>query len=538
MPIVLLDERDKAEIQGQIDTAAAKAAVKSNILEKRITNLEQGITPSPFVTDSTVAYQKEVPTNALPYAEVGKVGGMTRKCANLIPYPYVDGSITLNGIEWTVIADGTITANGTATENSFYPVMYAKDFQNGKYHFKCLITASNGAYSYVICNNGAYFYDYGGGISFDVTSSQIQYIGLCVESGVTVSNLVFKPMLNEGSTALPYEPYFEGLRSAPVTEVESVGANLLQQGFWNTWQCDASVASDGKITFTRNASGGTSFVDAAYVYLMVGETYYLSVSCANVELLQLFDSASNFIFNFYGGGASFTPTNSGLYFIRVQMAYNLTTIGDVAEVYLWINKGNALPYSHYVRNTLPIPEAVKALDGYGWGINESVYNYIDWEKKQFVKRVEKIVLDGSSDEDWKVQQYSNLTAYLDDNRFGLIPHGTPNHIVCDSFKVLPIISSQPNGTVGVSVEGLNNFADSFFFGISGIASNANEWISYLAENPVTIIYELSNPIITDISDILSDDNFIGVEGNGTITMVNEHKFAVPSSITYQVKGDA
>ena len=43
--------------------------------------------------------------------------------------------------------------------------------------------------------------------------------------------------------------------------------------------------------------------------------------------------------------------------------------------------------SETVLSALIIPEEVKALDGYGWGINESVYNYVDWEKKQFVKCV-------------------------------------------------------------------------------------------------------------------------------------------------------
>ena len=88
---------------------------KTNSLEKRITNLEQGIIPSPFVTDDGVAYQKEVPANVLPFAEVEKIGGMTRKCTNLIPFPYLNYSKTENGITWTVNADGSITANGTAT---------------------------------------------------------------------------------------------------------------------------------------------------------------------------------------------------------------------------------------------------------------------------------------------------------------------------------------------------------------------------------------------------------------------------------------
>ena len=42
--------------------------------EKRITNLENGYNDDLFTTDATTAYQKTVPVNALPYAEVESVG--------------------------------------------------------------------------------------------------------------------------------------------------------------------------------------------------------------------------------------------------------------------------------------------------------------------------------------------------------------------------------------------------------------------------------------------------------------------------------
>lgn len=44
---------------------------------KRLDGLEQRINPSPFVTDSTVAYQKDVPSNAVGAVEIQAIGGMT-----------------------------------------------------------------------------------------------------------------------------------------------------------------------------------------------------------------------------------------------------------------------------------------------------------------------------------------------------------------------------------------------------------------------------------------------------------------------------
>ena len=43
---------------------------------------------------------------------------------------------------------------------------------------------------------------------------------------------------------------------------------------------------------------------------------------------------------------------------------------------------------------------------------------------------------------------------------------------------------------------------------------------------------IAAPVITDISDLLTDDNYIPVEGGGTITMVNEYGYDVPSEITF------
>ena len=50
---------------------------------KRITNLEQGVAEQ-FETDASVAYVKDVPANALPYAEIKKIGGMTYKDGNTL----------------------------------------------------------------------------------------------------------------------------------------------------------------------------------------------------------------------------------------------------------------------------------------------------------------------------------------------------------------------------------------------------------------------------------------------------------------------
>jgi hypothetical protein len=56
-----------------------------------------------------------------------------------------------------------------------------------------------------------------------------------------------------------------------------------------------------------------------------------------------------------------------------------------------------------------------------------------------------------------------------------------------------------------------------------------------AMSGVMFYYELATPEVTDITDLISPDNFIPVEGGGTITVVNEHELAAPSTILYMTK---
>jgi hypothetical protein len=50
-----------------------------------------------------------------------------------------------------------------------------------------------------------------------------------------------------------------------------------------------------------------------------------------------------------------------------------------------------------------------------------------------------------------------------------------------------------------------------------------------------VVYALAEPIETDITDLFADENFIEVEGGGTIRAVNEYNNAVPTTITYLTK---
>ena len=145
-----------------------------------------------------------------------------RNPKNLIPFPYrnlngvvYSGSVTRNGVTFTFNADGTITANGTCTNEIWLMLStYIPIKQNTNYFLSGC--PSRGSFESHRLNfnartaDGVEVYaksasDFGDGVLCNVGTEATQCLMyIVVNSGITFSNEVFKPMLNEGSTAEPY----------------------------------------------------------------------------------------------------------------------------------------------------------------------------------------------------------------------------------------------------------------------------------------------------------------------------------------------
>lgn len=119
---------------------------------------------------------------------------------NLIPFPYSDGdagvSIVNNGITYTVNADGSITANGTASALSRFAVKAGilNNIKNGEKVVLSGCPSGGGNNIYALYTQTVNNYDYGNGVTFD-WASNISGIAIVIWAGVTVNNLVFKPMI-------------------------------------------------------------------------------------------------------------------------------------------------------------------------------------------------------------------------------------------------------------------------------------------------------------------------------------------------------
>ena len=143
------------------------------------------------------------------------------KSKNLLPFPYFHSSMLQAGITYTVNSDGTITANGTATGRSEFVLSANKsDWASGNYVLSgCPSGGSVDTYS-LQTKNG--FSDTGSGLQKNDTA-EFARISIIIKKGTTVSNLVFKPQLELGTTPTAYTPYISDLTSVNVTRY---GKNL------------------------------------------------------------------------------------------------------------------------------------------------------------------------------------------------------------------------------------------------------------------------------------------------------------------------
>lgn len=189
---------------------------------------------------------------------------------NLIPFPYAETTKTINGITFTVNGDGSITANGTAvarssfalsTPNNEYSMSLASD--KNFYFSGCPSGASNSTFLLTIqdISYNQTVADRGNGVSF-VTKYTKYYVFITIYEGFTANNLVFKPMLNYGSSALPYEPYISDTLSAE-TPIELAEYDVAYPETGETKRQSKTVVFDG--TEDWRFSGGGAAIRAFVV---------------------------------------------------------------------------------------------------------------------------------------------------------------------------------------------------------------------------------------------------------------------------------
>lgn len=363
-----------------------------------------------------------------------------------------------------------------------------------------------------------------------------------------------------------YYPYNEGtLMSIPVNEVVEQGRNLFDcYGFSCAGIYDENIKRDitnnygttistinptNSITVTQDKVGNSAVISSyANGYFCVGvrmknnKEYVMSFDFIPTKML-IDNPIMKLLINGDGNNSSGVIDGFSLN-VKKHIVVKFTYKSFESRQYIEFRNGGmsgifenfqledgatATAYSPYHKNTYPIPQAILDLDGYGDGVSNDVYNYVDWENKEYHKRVGKYTIDGSEN---IVKEKSYWVMTVTDFEK---PRPSTLNAICTNFKTnKSFFDKWGNIIFRLSSNGFV-FTDS-----ESKFANANEVKDYFQQNNETIYYELDEEQIIDISDII-DNTFQGpfeVEAGGTLTFQNSngdgYRLPIPNEEEYIV----
>lgn len=199
-------------------------------------------------------------TGAVTYGYNGIMGAK-----NLLTFPYYEKTITRSGVTFTVNDDGTVTADGTATENCVFLLANCRNYDGNETALNKIVESSSGKFRLTGCPSGGstdtYYLQIGGGAEGHITwwgggsdtgngrtfDANIDgnkfYIYICrivIVSGCVCDNLVFKPMLRD------YNDVDETFRPYAMSNKELTdGLNNTHGNYYGT--CETAAATAAKV---------------------------------------------------------------------------------------------------------------------------------------------------------------------------------------------------------------------------------------------------------------------------------------------------
>lgn len=317
---------------------------------------------------------------------VKTIEGSTVKCDNLIPYPYADTTKTVNGVTFTDNGDGSVKVNGTATANTDFSLKALAVQKNGNYFLSgCPSTGSAATYILYATDGVNGYADAGAGKLINPSSTNLS-LAVRIYTGATLNNVVFKPMLNAGTTALPYQPYFKGLKNASFEKIVSTGKNLIPYPY-----AKGTTTING-VTFTDNGDGsitvnGTASDDAIFktysINLLANKIYFLSGCPAGGSAQAYYFQFRGFVID-VGHGTTIVAGYDFRNNCEIVIKSGTTVSNLVFKPML--NFGTtAQPYEPYKQSVLSLPSAVE----------NPAYNTLDFQTGKNVSQGITKVFDGT-----------------------------------------------------------------------------------------------------------------------------------------------
>lgn len=532
-------------------------------LQRRVNalyDMGNGVTHQ-FETDTDTAYAKTVPTGA-KLMSVKNVGGRSIVWNQLVQP--TSNEITGAGVKVTFSNDGIVTLNGTATTTG--NAVSVQPVKNQKGH-KYLMVANplSGVYGkdQLLFSSQSYGQDSTGhgAIITNESSNAKWYYTLYVYEGVTYDNVKLQPQIYD-LTAM----FGSDNEPASVEEFEAMFPNDYYQ--YNAGEIVSagteSIVEQGKNLFNKS---GKENSDAYTIPMYYNGRYKgLKIPCENGDYIistkhksgyvsgmsksvYVFDSEIRTDNNITGliiehlTGYGYNVDKTGI--ISVKHGYIILSVFsgeststdrksffDLCDIQIE-KSSTATAYAPYHRNEYPIPEAIRALPGYGWSAG-TARNYVDYENKQYHQCVDSVDLGTLT---WKNGKAVSFETRELNGRKLTKNYSVPPNFICSKYST----KTQDNLWGKTNVTGITADANVDGYVYVNDTSYTDATAFKLAMQGVMLYYELESPIVTDISTLIDDDFLrnVEVEAGGSVTFKNSngdsYRIPVPSEEEYIVK---
>ena len=263
-------------------------------------------------------------------------------------------SKTINGITFTINNDKSVTANGTATANANL-LINNFTFIGGKTYFLNGSPEGGGTDTYriqvVLNGNVSGISDTGLGVKKTYDVDTTMSIQISVRANMTVNNLVFKPMIVEGTEEHPYVPYGNNY-----IDIKLVGKNLFDKdneylinGYLNAYGKYIVAGATTKSTYMK-CEKNTTYTISKTLSSRFAVAESINVPANNIDI-------SNRIVNHTATHITYTTSSTAEYLIIYFYDSSVDTLTP-EEIFdtIQIEKGStATDYEAYKETIVPIP---------------------------------------------------------------------------------------------------------------------------------------------------------------------------------------
>lgn len=431
-----------------------------------------------------------------------------RQGYNLLPYPYVNGTKTHNGITFTDNGDGSVTMNGTATDKAEYSFQWNNMLLNDYYTY-IVFNLPDSCYGNFYSVGGVYG-ERVGNYNKSAAGEQVNLgMSINVPTGVTVSNVTIYPMLVKGQFTRETIPVWEQYGASPsldypseieITREQDIQTN--KNNFCKGYENTANSLKFFHALYVKGLKPSTTYT-IAFKSNAIGNIYYINEELASAWL-TVRPTGERQVFTFKTRDditKAYIPTKDTYTLFKNSIDQPLPN--EFEEV--------MLVEGTHTAETMPEYEPFEG-EEYNVILPEGDFNNAIGDFKNEVKKIKdrwcmvnyikKLVLDGT--ENWRPETTSVGKRFFLDLKEAVVANSNKNPTaLCTHFSLGKDGSTWGELNLFVIYQ-LENFRRLAFGSFDNI-SEASEWKAILQEQkekgtPIMVYYTLVEPEILELPE--------------------------------------